>query len=373
MDSLIEDLVEEQSSPQIGGLTKIFFKEVLRGGVGVRRSSGCCGCDCMRDPELRDNNNNFNKNINCDFFTSNADQNPTTWPSSAGVTFQDSNSNNNNAGIGVHTDMKTAACHLLEQKHKSPLCVGLQHGKTEDKQRYHLEDKNRVITDNSNEVLRRIWCEQQAHGLTNLCYFISETGKLCFDALGVPCDQFYGWMDRGRSSFTHAWIKLGNKKQLIDITFYAEKSSKLPNGYWCDLGEYKLGPGPSSMTDETEFKKKHHWKYVYLCTLVEPRRDFLRCIFKFMMNEMQVQIPDVFKDASSSCWNCNTHLASSDAMTCDGCQSAVFCSEKCRAAERLATASHLEICADYEKRVKNKSLSLTKPAIRSLDELFKRR
>ena len=29
-----------------------------------------------------------------------------------------------------------------------------------------------IFTFASNEVLRRIWCEQQAHGLTNLCYFI---------------------------------------------------------------------------------------------------------------------------------------------------------------------------------------------------------
>ena len=31
-------------------------------------------------------------------------------------------------------------------------------------------------------------------------------------------------------------------------------------------------------------------------------------MFKYMTNEMQVRLPDVFKDAVSTCWNCDTHL-----------------------------------------------------------------
>jgi len=363
MDALVEDLGNEEP--------KIFFAEVLRGVRG--NASRCTGCKCMWDPELRESKENDNAN-NENLIVS-GDQNPTAWPR-AEETFISKNANNNSGGkpgVGLHTDAADARCHLVVKNHKTANdCVGLQHGAEHHKQRYVLESSNQVMRDKCNEVLKRIWCEQQAHGLTNLCYFISETEKICFDALGVPCDQIYGWIKREpKSSFTHAWVKLGEKKQLIDITFYKEKAGGFPNHYWLELDEYQLGAGPNYMAVDTQFKKHHHWKYVYLCTLVEIRRDFLRCVFKFMIDQMQVRIPDVFKDASSSCWNCQKHLASSPVITCPDCQSAVFCSEKCRALEREEKVSHLEVCADYVKREKSKQLTLKKPAVTSLEALMK--
>lgn len=350
---------------------KVFFAEVLQGMRGS--ASRCSGCKCMWDPELRENGGNASANN--DNLIVSADQNPTAWPREK-VTSTSKNANNNSGGkpgVGLHTEVAEARCHLLTKSHKTPLnCVGLQHGADHHKQRYVLESSNQVMRDKCNDILKRMWCEQQAHGLTNLCYFISETEKICFDALGVPCDQIYGWIERQpKSSFTHAWVRLGEKKQLIDITFYQEKAGGFPNRYWLELDEYQTSDGPSYMAVDTQFKKSHHWQYVYLCTLVEIRRDFLRCMFKFMMNEMQVQIPDVFKDASSSCWNCQKNLASSAVVTCPDCQSAVFCSDKCRASERQAKVSHMEICADYTKREKDKQLTLKKPAVTSLEVLIK--
>lgn len=377
MDDLVEDLgLSPRQQP-----AKFFFAEVL---AGYSPSPlGCRGCNCMLDPELR-GEKNANESGNNDRQPRMADQNPTTWPTvrnyetegddAASLPVRNrKNINNNSKGLtdGIHTDVVNAACHLLAGNHKrNDGCVGLQHAKQVDQQRYVLEGSNQVLSDKCNEVLRRIWCEQQAHGLTNLCYFISETEKICFDALGIPCHQIYGWLDRGPKSFTHAWVKLGEKKQLIDITFYLEKSRSFPGGYWVALPDYKEGPGPPTMDDDCDFKKTNHWRYVYLCTLVEDRRNFLRCMFKFMTNEMRVQLPDVFKDAVSTCWNCDEHLASK-AVTCSGCSSAVFCSEKCLKEERVKTPSHIEVCADYQKREKNKTLMLKKPPVSSMDELLK--
>jgi len=366
MDALIEDM----SEPRHDEGRKLFFGEVLYGEKGY--PSRCRGCTCMLDPELREENEN--KSANNESIIVSSDQNPTTWPQSQATPSVDNNTNNNSGG-GLHTDLGNAGCTLLAKNHKSQFaCVGLQHGTEQQKQRYSLETNNQVMQGKCNTVLKRIWCEQQAHGLTNLCYFISETEKICFDALGVPCDQIYGWVKREpRKSFTHAWVRLGDRKQLIDITFYKEKSNSFPNKYWMDLDEYQVGAGPSYMADETQFKKNHHWKYVYLCSLVEIRRDFLRCMFKFMINEMQVKIPDLFKDASSSCWHCQKHLGSSSVVVCPDCQSAVFCSENCRKSERESTATHVEICADYATRQKNNQLTLKKPAVASLDELLRGR
>jgi len=381
MDELAEDLTPGGTAQE----ARIFFAEVLKGFTlpvsGCRR-----GCNCMLDPEKR--KTNVNTSANNDLEDQMADQNPTTWPIDTDSSYhvkdyynnnisvlENVNQNRNDLSGGIHTNAADAACHLLAQNHttnKSSGCVGLQHGKTEEQQRYSYGGSNQVLRDKCNEVLRRIWCEQQAHGLTNLCYFISETEKICFDALGIPCDQIYGWLDRGSKSFTHAWVKLGEKKQLIDITFYLEKSRSFPGGYWVSLSDYKEGPGPKTMENETLFKTTHHWRYVYLCTLVEDRRNYMRCMFKYMTNEMQVRLPDVFKDAVSTCWNCDTHLGPSKTI-CSDCSSAVFCSEKCLKEERNKTPSHLEICADYIKRQKNKSLTLKKPPIASMDELLKGR
>merc|ERR1719370_825030 len=348
-------------------------------------------CSCMLDPELRGRgggrgggSDQKNKGGHNESEGETGDQNPTTWPntaatveSSIGKSNININNNNQKIGPGLHTDVGGAACHLVAENHNKSggdQCVGLQHVAAKDKPRYLFEGQNQVLQDKCNAILRRIWCEQQAHGLTNLCYFISETEKLCFDAVGIPCNQIYGWLDRGPRSFTHAWVKLGEKKQLVDITFYQEKSRSLPGGYWVDLADYREGPGPKSMPDETQFKKKHHWRYVALCTLVENRRGFLRCIFKYMIDQLQVRMPDPFKDSSSSCWNCDTYLGTpGKTIKCPDCSTAVFCSEKCRKEERDSLPSHLEICADYETRRKNSGLLLKKPAVTSLNQLLEGR
>jgi len=358
---------------------KIFFAEIF-GGFKLWTAGECT---CMLDPELRGlRKGNLNRSANSIRAGKMADQNPTPWPAVREI-WRGGNANLNNTkggkGLmpGVHADVEKAACQLLVQNHaknkNNNTCVGLQHGDPYEQQRYVLEGSNQVLRDKCNEILRRIWCEQQAHGLTNLCYFISETEKICFDALGMPCDQIYGWVDRGPKSFTHAWIKLGEHKQLIDITFYLEKSRAFPGGYWMTLSEYMETPFLRSMTDDTKFKRTNHWRYVYLCTLVEDRRNFLRCIFKYMMNELGARLPDIFKDAAATCWNCDSHLSASKPVICPDCASAVFCSEKCMKEERSRTPSHTEICDDYNKRERNNELTLKRPPVASIDVLLKGR
>jgi len=123
------------------------------------------------------------------------------------------------------------------------------------------------------------------------------------------------------------------------------------------------------MVEENDFKKKFHWKYIYLASLVPDRRAFMRCIFKFMQDDLQVRIPDVFKDATSLCWNCNESLENSVVQKCPDCDSALYCSEKCRKEEARASPSHMEICADYKKR-EGPELRLTKPAVKSMAALL---
>ena len=117
--------------------------------------------------------------------------------------------------------MKTAACHLLEQKHKSPLCVGLQHGKTEDKQRYQLEDKNRVITDKrfldaSSPLVRQSVRQSLCHAFTFFTenhYSIQSSWNVRLFAFVQFIHSYHSFVHHIRHSFVthrvHATVSVG--------------------------------------------------------------------------------------------------------------------------------------------------------------------